>query len=128
MALTPEVTAALDEVAKAFPRATLTVREDGQGGALVIVEPVPLGPPYVQTSTWIGFHVTHLHPQADIYPHHVRGDLSRRDSAALGSGTSPSSFEGRPSIQLSRRSNRRDAAMDTALLKMQRVVSWLLAK
>ncbi len=128
MALTPEVTAALDVVAKAFPRATLTVREDGQGGALVIVEPVPLGPPYVQTSTWIGFHVTHLHPQADIYPHHVRGDLSRRDSAALGSGTSPSSFEGRPSIQLSRRSNRRDAAMDTALLKMQRVVSWLLAK
>jgi hypothetical protein len=128
MALTPEVTDALDEIPKAFPRATLTIREDGQGGAMVIVEPVPLGGPYRQASTWIGFHVTHLHPQADIYPHHVRADLSRRDSAGLGSGTSASSFEGRPSIQLSRRSNRRDASMDTALLKLQRVLSWLRGK
>jgi hypothetical protein len=128
MAMTPEVKAAVDEIRDAHPAATLTVREDGQGGALLIVEPVPLGDPYVQDETWIGFHITHLHPQADIYPHHVRGDLARRDGAALGSGISASSFEGRPSMQLSRRSNRRDAATDGALLKLERILDWLRGK
>ncbi|MBF6605373.1 MAG: hypothetical protein IVW53_07295 [Chloroflexi bacterium] len=126
--MTPEVGAAIEEIGQAYPRATLTVREDGQGGAIVIVDPVPLAGPYTQGTTWIGFHVTHLHPPADIYPHHVRGDLKRRDSGGLGSGTSASSFEGRATIQLSRRSNRRDAYTDTALLKMERVLEWLRHK
>lgn len=128
MSVTPEVAAAIAEIGDAFPGATLTVREDEQGGAHVILEGLPLGAPYVQDSTWIGFHVTHLHPQADIYPHHVRGDLSRADGAALGSGTSPSSYEGHASIQLSRRSNRRQAATDTALLKLERIHDWLKSR
>jgi len=128
VACTPEVAAAIDEIRRAHRSATLTARDDGQGGAYVIVEPLPLGKPYAQDETWIGFHITHLHPQADIYPHHVRGDLSRLDGAGLGSGTGSSSFEGRSSIQLSRRSNRRDAAADTALLKMERILAWLRSK
>jgi hypothetical protein len=128
MALTPEVTAAIDEIRDVHPTATLTVHDDGQGGAHVIVDPLPLGDPYVQADTWIGFHITHLHPQADIYPHHVRGDLARSDAAGLGTSTSPSTFEGRASIQLSRRSNRRDVATDSALLKLERILDWLRAK
>lgn len=128
MGRTPEVEAALGEIRLAHPTATLAARDDGQGGALVIVEPLALGPPYAQDLTWIGFHITHLHPQADIYPHHVRGDLSRLDGGGLGSGTGASSFEGRSSIQLSRRSNRRDAVADTALLKMERILAWLRSK
>lgn len=128
MALTPEVAAAVDELRRAHARATLTIRDDGQGGAYVIVEPLPLGAPYVQDETWVGFHVAHLYPQADVYPHHVRSDLSRLDGAGLGSATGSSSFEGRSSVQLSRRSNRRDAAADTALLKMERILAWLRSK
>jgi hypothetical protein len=127
MALTPEVAAAIAELEAAYPGGVVTTN-DGVGGALVLVESVKLGPPYAQASTWVGFHVTHLHPNADIYPHHVRGDLARIDGQGLGSGTSPSSFQGRPSQQLSRRSNRRDASTDTALLKLERVIKWLLAK
>jgi len=127
MALTPEAAATIAELEQAYPRG-VTTAEDGVGGALVVVEPVALGAPYAQDATWVGFHVTHLHPNADIYPHHVRDDLSRIDAQPLGSGISPSSFQGRPSQQLSRRSNRRDATTDTALLKLERVMKWLLAK
>jgi hypothetical protein len=127
VALSPEVAQALAELEAAYPDG-VTRAEDGVGGALVIVDPVVLGAPYAQDSTWVGFHVTHLYPNADIYPHHVRGDLSRADGQPLGPGTSASSFQGRPSQQLSRRSNRRDAATDTALLKLERVIRWLRAK
>ncbi|MBI3745444.1 MAG: hypothetical protein HY264_02745 [Chloroflexi bacterium] len=127
MALSPEVAEAIAELKTAYPESVSYV-EDGVGGALVIVDPVALGAPYAQASTWVGFHVTHLHPNADIYPHHVRGDLSRVDGQPLGSGTSPSSFQGKPSQQLSRRSNRRDAATDSVLLKLERVMQWLRAK
>jgi len=127
VALAPEVAHAIAELEAAYPEGVSQV-EDGVGGALVIVDPVVMGAPYAQNSTWVGFHVTHLYPNADIYPHHVRGDLSRVDGQPLGSGTSPSSFQGRPSQQLSRRSNRRDAATDTALLKLERVIQWLRAK
>lgn len=128
MALTPEVAAAIDELRRAHPRTTLTVRDDGQGGAYVTLAPLPLGSPYAQGETWMGFQVSHLYPQADVYPHHVRGDLSRLDGAGLGAATGSSSFEGRSSVQLSRRSNRRDAAADTALLKMERILAWLRSK
>jgi hypothetical protein len=128
MAVASAVAAALDELRSAFPDARVDPVEDGQGGALVTVDPVPLGPPYVQADTWVGFHITHLHPMADIYPHHVRRDLSRIDGQPLGSATSESSFHNRPSIQLSRRSNRRDAETFTALLKLEHVIAWLLAK
>ncbi len=128
MALTPAVEAATAELRSAFPDAKMEVVEDGQGGVQVIVDPVPLGPPYAHAATWVGFHITHLHPQADIYPHHVRGDLARSDGGPLGSATSRSSFGGRPSIQLSRRSNRRDDATFSALMKLEHVIAWLLAK
>lgn len=128
MGVTPEVAAAIHEIEGAYPHATVTPKEDGEGGALVIVDPVNLGPPYQQADTWVGFHITHLYPQADIYPHHVRRDLARLDNQALGSATSPSTFLGRDSTQLSRRGNRWDATRDTALLKVQRVIVWLLAK
>src|SRR4051794_16207885 len=126
--LTPQVAGEIAELRKAFGDSAVEVTEDGQGGALTVIDNVPLGPPYEQPETWIGFHITHLHPMADIYPIHVRGDLSRTDQAPLGSATRAASFSGRPSTQLSRASNRRDPETFSALLKVQRVLSWLLAK
>jgi hypothetical protein len=126
--LKPTVVGAIKELEDAYGTKAVTRKEDGNGGALVVVDPVPLGPPYAQADTWAGFHITHLHPDADIYPIHVRGDLSRIDGGGLGAATQKTTFDGRESIQLSRASNHRDPATFSALLKLHSVMTWLLAK
>ncbi len=80
---------------------------------------------YHQRETLVAFHITHTYPYADIYPHFVCADLARTDGRSLGDGTSLTTFQGRPAVQLSRRSNRHNPTTDTALLKMQKVVRWL---
>jgi len=90
------------------------------------VDPVPLSEIYVQDSTWIGFRITFQYPYADVYPHFVRADLRRRDGRALGDGISGGhKFVGRPAVQLSRRSNHLNPALDTATLKLAKVLQWL---
>jgi len=123
--MTPEVAQALNEIRDAHPGVTVTVREDGQGGAVVIVEEVDLGHPYSHPTTWVGFHITFQYPYADVYPYFVRGDLSRADGRPLGEALSVTAFENRPAVQVSRRSNRREVALDTAYLKLLRVMEWL---
>src|SRR5262249_23637850 len=105
----------------------VTVREDGEGGAFVIIEGVDPGPLYQQTETWIGFRITFQYPYADVYPHFVRGDLSRRDGRPLGEGTGSAAFEGRPAIQLSPRANHLTPATDTGVIKLLKVLQWLRA-
>lgn len=128
MALTAEVAQAVEEIRTAFPDVVVQVREDGQGGAVVIVESVDLGAPYNQNETWIGFQITFQYPYSDVYPHFVRGDLTRADGAALGEGTSPTTWGGRPAVQLSRRSNQLDPSTDTAVLKLLKVLAWLRSR
>jgi len=125
MALTDEVAEAVEEVRATFDQMKVEVREDGEGGAFVFVEPVDPGEQYEQRATWIGFRITFQYPNADVYPHFVRGDLSRRDGRALGDGTSVTTFEGRPAVQLSRRSNHLNPESDTAVLKLLKVLQWL---
>lgn len=115
---------AIDEIRRVEAK-PLLIREDGEGGAYVILEQIDPGEPYVQTSTWIGFRISFQYPHADVYPHYVRGDLSRKDGRPLGAGTSITTFEGRPAVQLSRRSNNMDPLTDTALLKLHKVLHWL---
>lgn len=123
--MTPEVEAAVQEISVAYPDCGLETAGDEQGGAYVTVNDVPIDDRYAQGKSWIGFHVTHAYPYADVYPHFVRYDLSRRDGKPLGEGTSISAFRGRPAIQLSRRANRHNPETDTALLKLQKVLRWL---
>jgi hypothetical protein len=125
MALMAEVTQAIDEIRSAYPDVDVAVREDGQGGAFVVVDPVELGELYDQAETWIGFQITFQYPYSDVYPHFVRGDLARHDGATLGDGTSAATWEGRPALQLSRRSNQLDPTTDTAVLKLLKVLDWL---
>ena len=121
----PEVSQAIRDIAAAFPDATVSADEDSAGGAYVFIRDVPLAPIYQQHKTWVGFHITYMYPEADVYPHFVRADLCRADGAPLGDGTSPVSFQGQSAVQLSRRSNRLNPATDTALLKLQKVLRWL---
>jgi hypothetical protein len=124
----PAVRRALEELERAYSGAGLTVREDGEGGAFVIIEAVELGPPFEQDETWVSFRIGFQYPTADVYPHHVRGDLKRIDGRPLGEGMSAGTFLDRPAIQISRRSNQLDPSVQTALLKLEKVLSWLKAR
>lgn len=139
--MTPEVKAAIDEIAANYPNSTLVVAPDQQGGSFVELQGIPLGEPYEQEATWIGFHITHSCPYADVYPHFVRSDLSRKDKRPLGEGfgqgqTFPPNDSGiqqimpaRPAVQISRRSNHRDSSgLETPLLKLMKVIRWLQSR
>jgi hypothetical protein len=124
----PEVQKAIDEIKAVHTDAPLTIREDGEGGAYVILEEIDPGPIYQQRVTWIGFRITFQYPYSDTYPHYIRGDLARVDGRALGEAMSPTTFEGRPAIQISRRSNHINPRTDTALIKLQKVLAWLATR
>lgn len=126
--MVPVVTAAIEQLEREFPEAAVTVREDGEGGAYVIVEDVPLGAPYAQATTWVGFRVVSQYPYADVYPHYVRGDLARADGRPLATELQHVAFEEREALQVSRKSNRLNPATDTAVLKLHKVLIWLLGR
>jgi hypothetical protein len=140
--MTPEVTEAIEEIKQHFRGHAVLVGPDKDGGACVIVEGVGLGSVYTQADSWIGFHITHACPYADVYPHFVRSDVSRADGKALGEAISPNCqfpqpgvvvdnvLQSRPAIQISRRANKREANSDleTPLLKTLKVLRWLMSR
>jgi hypothetical protein len=125
--MNPSVASAINQVARAFPDSRTTYREDGQGGAFVLVDEVDLGPAFTPRTSWVGFAISSLYPRADVYPHFVRPDLVRADGAALTVPLNPGQtlpgFD-QPATMVSRRSNRWDPARDTAALKLHRVLLW----
>ena len=124
-----EVEKAIEQIRASFPGKQLTAREDGEGGAYVIVDDIELGPPYSQDLTWVGARITFQYPYADVYPVFVRGDLARKDGQALGEATAVGqTFEGRSAVQISRKSNRLNPGRDTAAMKLQKVLAWLKAR
>ncbi|NRQ30620.1 hypothetical protein HII36_02025 [Nonomuraea sp. NN258] len=129
MTLNRQVAEGIEGIRLQVDPSQVTVREDNEGGAFVIVESITLGGDlYQQTESWIGFRITFQYPYADVYPHYVRGDLARCDGSPLGEAMSVSSFEGRPAIQISRRSNRLNPVTDTAVIKLVKVIEWLLTR
>src|SRR4051794_6343301 len=106
-----EVEVAVREIEASFDGCAVTTKEDENGGAIVTVDGVSLqDSPYEQNQTWVGFHITHTYPYADVYPHFVRADLNRKDGKPLGEGTSLGSFQGNPAVQLSRKNKRLNPA------------------
>jgi hypothetical protein len=140
--MTPDVQDAVDEIRQHFRGINVLVGPDKDGGACVIVEGVALGTPYAQPDSWVGFHITHACPYADVYPHFVRPDLSRSDGKPLGEAISPNqqfpqpgvvggdTLPSRLAIQISRRANKREANSDleTPLLKTLKVLRWLMSR
>ena len=124
----PEVAKAVSELRARFGRVTVTAEDDGDGGAVVSMSPLDPGPAYVQRETWIKFAISYLYPDADVYPLFVRPDLQRVDGNGHGEGIASGEFRGEPALQLSRRSNRRDPAFDTAARKVAKVLEWLRAQ
>ncbi len=125
--MTSEVINALNELARGFPGARIEHREDGQGGAHVVVFGLTLGSGFVPSTSWIGFSISGLYPRTDVYPHFVRADVARADGRNLMPPLNPGhimpGFD-YPAVMLSRRSNRWDPSRDTAALKLLRVLLW----
>jgi len=124
------VEAALDHIRKNFAESRLDVHEDGKGGAFVVLDPVPMGHPYCQDTSWVGFHVTAACEYADCYPHFFRPDLSRVDGGPLGEGFGSTTFQipgaPRQAVQVSRRTNKAvTPSVSNPLVKLLKVLRWL---
>ena len=121
----PEVAQAVEELRSSFADAEIVARDANNGGAVITINPVELGPGYIPQRTWIKFAVSYQYPYADIYPLFVRPDLTRADGQAHGEGITVASFDGEQALQLSRINNRLNPAIDTAVLKVTKVIQWL---
>jgi hypothetical protein len=124
--VTPEVQEAVHDLRQAFGKDGVDVdEEEQQGGAYVVVRDLLLGDQYEPSASWCGFLITFQYPRADVYPHFFDPSLRRRDGRGLGNGFSLQTWRGVPALQVSRRSNRHNAATDTAALKLAKVIEWI---
>ena len=122
----PAVETAIAEIREAFPGSEITSISDPQGGAYVVVQDLSLGELFTPSTSWVGFLITFQYPDADVYPHFIRGDLKRADHTSFPAGiTGPTTWQNRSALQVSRRSNRWTAGVDTAASKLAKVLQWL---
>ena len=123
--MTPEVQRAIEEIQQIFPKHNVEVQAEGQGGAYVIVHDLLIGERYLPSTSWIGFTISYQYPYADVYPHYLDSELRRIDGLVQGAGLSMATWQNRQVIQVSRRSNRWNASIDTAATKLSKVLVWL---
>lgn len=121
-----EVAKAIAELRKAFEPSEITVSEDAEGGAYVIVETVTIGNRHQPPQTWLGGHIPALYPAADIYPVFMGADVRLASGAEYQAPvTRGHSFQGRPAIQISRRNNQIHLASQTAVAKFTKILHFL---
>lgn len=121
-----EVSTAIEELRRQFGTSSLKVRDDEQGGAYVVIEPIQLSAKFRPATTWFGFHVTAQYPYADIYPVFMGADVQRADGKAFDAPVTPGhQFEGRAAIQISRRSAAAESGAQKAVAKILKVLDFL---
>lgn len=121
-----EVSASIDELRRQFAAANFIVREDNQGGAYVIIEPVTVGSKFIPPVSWLGFQIPPQYPYADIYPVFIGGNLRRADGQPFVPPVTPGhTFEGRPAIQVSRRNTVAQSGKQRASTKILKVLDFL---
>lgn len=124
--MTPDVERAISEIQQAFPGNTVEIQPDPNGGAYITVQDLALGDQYTPSKSWVGFQITFQYPHADVYPHYINGTVRRVDGQAYGAGMQLSqSWQGRDAVMVSRRSNRWNAAVDTAAMKLAKILTWI---
>lgn len=127
----PEVEQAIEEIRLAFQGLTLDIEPDAEGGAFLRLHDILLGEQYKPEYSWSAFRITFQYPFADIYPHFFIPGLQRKDGKALGEGFHPNGQQwvhpsgSEPATMVSRRSNRRDPATETAAIKLAKVLDWM---
>lgn len=134
-ALTRGVAKAITEFEQLHGKANVHVAPSACGGAFLEIRDVPLGLPYHQDNSWVGFFLTNACPEADTYPFYVRGDLSRVDGKPLKSPIhinrewpdADTTFPKRPAVMISRRQNNAASlGRETPARKLLHVLKWLL--
>lgn len=121
-----EVATGIDELKRQFNLSAFNVRDDGNGGAYVIIESLSLGPRYRPETTWIGFQIPPQYPYADIYPVFIGANTVRVDGIAFAAPVTPGhSFEGRTAIQVSRRSGSAQNGLQKATAKILKILDFL---
>jgi hypothetical protein len=121
-----EVSTGIEELKRQFSASSFTVREDDQGGAYVVLEPVSLGSRYRPENTWVGFQIPAQYPYADIYPVFIAAGISRVDGVAFAAPVTPGhQFEGRPAIQVSRRSGAAQNGLQKVTAKILKILDFL---
>ena len=122
----PCVAGAVEELKLAFPCSRVTTKEDGQGGAYIIVETVGIGSRFVPSVTWMGGHITGLYPYADIYPVFIDATVRRADCREFNAPiTHGHSFVGRQAIQISRINHQVQNSAQPAVAKFMKVLDYL---
>jgi len=128
---------AVAEIRAFYAELRVAVYESPCGGAYILIEDVPLGPPYAQETTWVGFFITNACPYADVYPFYLRADLKRVDGKPLkvplhiGYKWQPTltTIPPRQAVMVSRRQNHAHCiGKETPLLKLQTVLRWMLTQ
>ena len=121
-----DVATGIEELKRQFANATLSVAEDGQGGANVVMEPIVIGDRYQPRETWFGFHIPAQYPYADIYPVFMGANVVRKDGVGWNSPvTAGHTFQGRPALQVSRRNGAAQANMQKASAKILKILDFL---
>ena len=135
----PAVVEAIRQLEEGAPGGVVESREDGSGGAYVLVRALDLGKAYAPSESWIAFHLTWTYPDGDVYPHFMDHAVSYIGGAApnvhpegnlptsLARGNMVPGFE-LPAIQISRRSQRWNPETDTALHKLLRVLDFIRSR
>ena len=125
----PLVEQAVDEVRTTFKGHQVDANADNDGGAYVKVHDVDVGEKLSPKQVTVAFRITFQHPHADVYPHFLLGKVQRKNGQPLGQGFHDQQWQGRDekldATMVSRRSNRRDPAVDTPALKLLRVIEWI---
>jgi hypothetical protein len=121
-----EVSTAIEELKRQFADSSLTVREDGKGGAYVVMELVELGPKFRPSATWVGFQIPAQYPYADIYPVFIGGNVVRANGGAFQAPvTLGHNFEGRAALQISRGCAAAQSGSQKAAAKILKVLDFL---
>ncbi len=121
-----EVATAIEELKRQFATSLLTVREDGNGGAYVLIDPIEIGVRFAPKITWMGFQIAAQYPYADIYPVFIGSDVRRVDGLMFQPPvTTGHNFEGRGAIQISRRSAAAQSGSQKAVAKVLKILDFL---
>lgn len=121
-----EVATGIEELKRQFSSSAFNVRDDGNGGAYVIMESISLGQRYRPENTWMGFHIPAQYPYSDIYPVFIGANTTRMDGRAFNAPVTPGhSFEGRPAIQVSRRSGAAQNGLQKVTAKILKILDFL---
>jgi hypothetical protein len=120
------VAAAVEQLRNFYGQGNVEALADSEGGAYVLVRNLDIGETYNYPSIWCRFRITYMYPEAQVYPHYINHDIKRKDGKPLGGGFSdPMMWNNHSVVQVSRTSKNWNPALDTAQIKLEKVIQWV---